>query len=392
MPRRSSRRDPRSTWGTRRLLTVGVAALVLGGGILGLKWLETDDGRLFLAERDVGPARGWAEEHLEAAVRDGLRASGTPLDSLHRARPRLGEPVLMRLATDVPLLEVNRHVTAAVEKEGGWVHRGVRRHEERGDVLELHLGTPRHLTHRLVVRRGRRLPEPPPLPAGRIALVIDDVGHNVGPLFRRLLALDVPLTLAILPDLAHSGRALLEIERAEQQALLHMPMEPDPTAPMSAGPRAVEVGMSAAEVRELVATCLDELPRVEGLNNHMGSRATRSRPEMTAVMEVLAERGLIFLDSLTTPRSVAHEAAARLGVPHLKNDLFVDRETEDPARVLERLRQLAETARRRGWAVGIGHVNRATVEGLESFVADLEPTDIEMVFLADLVHDQAQAR
>jgi hypothetical protein len=78
-----------------------------------------------------------------------------------------------------------------------------------------------------------------------------------------------------------------------------------------------------------------------------------------------------------------------MGVPCLSNELFVDRETTDPELVRKRLDHLADIARDRGYAVGIGHVHEATVEALESFVAAMRPSDVELVFLADLIHDRA---
>ncbi len=393
-PRRSPRRPatPKNSLGPSALFGFGLAFVALGLGILGVKWLQTDAGRLFLADHGVAAGQQWVRPRIETAIRDGLRAAGASPDSLERLRNRLDGPVVLRLATDVDLLRINWKVSEAVRAVGGRVHRGHRWRSDAGQVLELQLGTSHQLTHRLLVQRGKVLPEAPPLPQGRLALVIDDLGHNLGPLVQRLLLLPQPLTLAVLPDRSHSLEVLREIQRAGQQALLHLPMEPDPGGAMSPGPRAVEMGMSSPEIEALVRDCLDGLPGVQGVNNHMGSRVTRSRPEMEAVMRVLAERGLIFLDSLTTPRSVAYKAARETGVPELKNDLFVDRETQDPEVVLARLEELAALARDRGWAVGIGHVNEATVTALETFLPRQRPTDIEMVFLADLVHERAASR
>lgn len=391
MARRRKRKKSRGpTWmPSSALLGIGAALLFLGAAVLGVRWLQTEAGRLFLADHQVATAESWAADRFERAIESGVALAGASRDSLRRSQPRASGPVILRMNSDVDLTQLNWRVTEAVESAGGRVHRGHRWKADRGEVLELQVGTAHQLTHRLLVQRGVAAVEAPPLPAGRLALVVDDVGHNTGTLFRRLLAVDAPLTLAILPDLSHSRDALREIGRGGKQALLHMPMEPDPGAPVPPGPRFVAVGMSPLEIEDLVERCLDELPGVQGMNNHMGSHATRSRPEMRAVLGVLQRRGLIFLDSMTTPRSVAHKVAREMGVPRLKNDLFVDRETEDPQVVLERLEHLAGIARQRGFAVGIGHVNEATVSALESFCPGLSPSDVQLVFLADLVHDQA---
>ena len=57
--------------------------------------------------------------------------------------------------------------------------------------------------------------------------------------------------------------------------------------------------------------------------------------------------------------------------------------------VYSRLEELADLARRRGYAVGIGHVNAATVEALERFLPRMRPADVRLVALPELIHDLA---
>ena len=166
-------------------------------------------------------------------------------------------------------------------------------------------------------------------------------------------------------------------------------MEPEPDTGYEAGEPQIRVGMDRASIRRTVERCLGGLPGVAGVNNHMGSRATASRPEMDAVMEVLAERGLVFLDSQTSARSVAHVAAADAGVPHLRNDIFLDAGGADVELVVERLRFLMRRARDRGWAVGIGHVNDATIDGLERILPRLADEGVALVPISALIHDLA---
>jgi polysaccharide deacetylase 2 family uncharacterized protein YibQ len=169
-----------------------------------------------------------------------------------------------------------------------------------------------------------------------------------------------------------------------------MPMEPNPGAPVGPGEPAVKVGMGSGEIRRVVSQGLDGLPGVVGVNNHMGSRATRSRPEMDAVMLEIAARGLIFLDSRTTPMSVAHTAASAQGIPNLRNDLFLDVDTDDPEVIRQRLGRLLEISRRRGWAIGIGHIHPATIAVLEEFLPTVDPADVQLVPLSELILDAAR--
>jgi polysaccharide deacetylase 2 family uncharacterized protein YibQ len=68
-----------------------------------------------------------------------------------------------------------------------------------------------------------------------------------------------------------------------RELLLHMPMEPLGDHGPGPGDGAVEVGLSAQEIRSRVERALEVVRGVQGVNNHMGSRASADRPAMRAV-------------------------------------------------------------------------------------------------------------
>lgn len=391
MPKSSRKRTRRQGASSRVLRTLAVTlGLVAVAGIAGLKWTETTAGRLFLAEQGVAPAGDWLRDRVEDALWTGLAAAGIDSASVAVTPGTQGGPQTLRTTCAQPLLDLNILLTHHVVEAGGTVRHG-ERHEENGSAtLELRVGTPQEFTHRVLVHRGNQTVQPPPLPQGRLALVIDDWGHNLGPAARRILALDLPITVAILPELSQSRRILTEARRRGKPALLHLPMEPEAAGEIPADDPAIRVGMEALEIRALTARLLDGLDGVEGVNNHMGSKATRFRPEMEACLSVLAERGLLFLDSVTSPHSVAYDVAREQGIPALRNDLFLDVDTQDPAVVEARLRRLVDLARERGEAIGIGHVNEATAAALERVLPGLDPADVRVVGLADLVREPAR--
>ena len=125
------------------------------------------------------------------------------------------------------------------------------------------------------------------------------------------------------------------------------------------------------------------------MNNHMGSRATADREVMTHIIEVCKRHGLFFLDSMTTPRSVVGETAARAGVPSISNDLFIDNEGEDRR---ENMRKLISIARRRGYAVGITHVKRGTLEDLNWMAGEAAQAGVKFVSISDMIARQASLR
>lgn len=201
----------------------------------------------------------------------------------------------------------------------------------------------------------------------RVALVIDDLGQRLDGPAAELLALPVPLTMAVLPGLPHSraiSRRASAVAGADtlppRELFLHLPMQPLDYPATDPGPDALLVGMDPAEALARLDRALASVPGAVGVNNHMGSAATADSLLMSVLMDALASRGLRFLDSLTTPRSLATAAARRAGVPCARNRLFLDVEHLDEAAISARLAELVAVARRTGQAVGIGHPHAAT--------------------------------
>ena len=56
------------------------------------------------------------------------------------------------------------------------------------------------------------------------------------------------------------------------------------------------------------------LPDAAGMNNHMGSAIMEDARSLSAVMEVLKEKGVPFVDSMTTAKSLGKAVAAEKGV------------------------------------------------------------------------------
>jgi len=261
---------------------------------------------------------------------------------------------------------------------------------ERGDQLVLLFGYGRMATHRLVVRTPappRATAEAPRKP--RLALLIDDFGHNMNSTARGILDLGVPLTITVLPNLSKSKAAFEAARERGIPALLHLPMEPE--GDEDPGRHPVTVGMSMEEIDELLDRYERRYESFFGVNNHMGSRATADRPTMEALMKVLRKRDLIFVDSQTTARSVGRKTARDAGVWYVANDLFLDDGQETTEQVAANLERLAAMARKRGLAVGIGHPHPETLAALRTVLPRLQAHGIELVTVESLAPAPANA-
>ncbi len=196
---------------------------------------------------------------------------------------------------------------------------------------------------------------------GELALVVDDLGFDRAAGLRAA-ALPGPVACAVLPHGPYS-RLVAEAARARgKEVLLHLPMTP--VDGREAGPGAIGLHMTRAELERTLARALASVPGAVGVNNHMGSLITRHPGHMAWLMRALRRRGLYFLDSRTTAATVAERAAAEAGVAHLRRDVFLDAEP-GPEGLRAGLARLRRRLARQGHAVAIFHPSPAALAFVE---------------------------
>lgn len=196
----------------------------------------------------------------------------------------------------------------------------------------------------------------PKVPAKKVAdvyIVLDDGGHNLNHL-QPFLNLDIPLTIAVLPELAYSKESALRIKNSGKTLILHQPMQAISLS-TDPGPSAIMPGMSADQIRNLLTKNLDSLGIKIGLNNHEGSLITADTYAMKVVMEVCKERGMFFLDSRTNSKSVCKSVASEYGVKLYERNTFLDN-TPSQADMIAMFKSGIEVAKKNGSVIMIGHV------------------------------------
>lgn len=225
-------------------------------------------------------------------------------------------------------------------------------------------------------------PLPPALPPSPLlAIVIDDLGRSREEALA-FLDLPLPITPAILPHLPKSTQVARLARERGREVLLHLPMQPQGYPEREPGEGALLEGMDEAAVRRAVARNLASVPGAAGVNNHMGSRLTELEAPMKWVMSELAARGLYFLDSLTSPRSVAAQAAGRAGLRWARRDIFLDNDRNEEA-VGRQIEKAVEAARASGFAVAIGHPHAVTRRALARWAPAIEAAGVQVVPLGE---------
>jgi polysaccharide deacetylase 2 family uncharacterized protein YibQ len=221
-----------------------------------------------------------------------------------------------------------------------------------------------------------------PVTKPSIALIIDDIGPNIYRA-RQLLELNIPLTFSILPHYPHSEELAFEAHDADHDVMLHQPMEPY-AAEANPGPGALYVGDSLHQIFRVLEENISAVPFAIGLNNHMGSRFTASQKEIRETLELIKQRGLFFVDSLTSHNSKGYQIAKQLQMSAACRNIFLDNDLNELA-ILYQLKNLAYHANRHGPAIGIGHPFPETARSIRLFLKVLKNSNITLVHISDIL-------
>lgn len=223
--------------------------------------------------------------------------------------------------------------------------------------------------------------------AGRIAIIIDDFGHNLGEVASDFLDISLPVTYSIIPGLPYSQTVAATLQKNGKPMMIHLPMEPLEAQVEDDG-YTLFTRLAEPEIRRRVKKAIGSLPHARGLNNHMGSLATVSDALLRPALEQMREARLFFVDSRTNPNTHAYSLARQMGLDTALNDTFLDTQ-EDRDWVAGKLLYLADLAAQRGFAIGIGHPNATTLRVLQELGPTLQQRGFEFVPVTELMRQPA---
>ncbi|MEK6590135.1 MAG: divergent polysaccharide deacetylase family protein [Nitrospinota bacterium] len=218
----------------------------------------------------------------------------------------------------------------------------------------------------------------------RIAIIIDDLGWDKGPA-DDLLNINAPISFSILPNLPFSKIIADEAGLKNRDVLLHLPMEPHGHSYKDDKIKPLTVEMGKNDMVILIKDYISAIPHIAGVNNHMGSKLTEIEEPMKYIMEILKDKNLFFVDSRTTPKSMAYQVARVYGVKTARRNVFLDNR-EDEKYISGQIEELIHIAIKNGSAIGIGHPHPQTIAAIQKMVPLIKEKGIEIVPVSELVN------
>lgn len=325
---------------------------------------------------------------LEVFTRS-LTQKGIPLESVSRHTDSEGHYHLM---VDLPPRDFTQ-LASALEESFRQAGSSVSKSEEvRGTksytLWEVHGAEGQRLFILFVSQRPdirTAVEEKPQTPKNKVAIIVDDTGYSLEAV-QEICALPHPMTIAVLPYSPLARDVAWLARRNNVEVMLHLPLESvNNTENNSRIPGLILSTMMEGEILEALEESLLEVPHAAGVNNHMGSKATTDRRLMGIILQELKEKGLYFVDSLTSGQSIAFELAQEKGLKSAYRHVFLDT-VNDEAHIKGQLIELLTTAREKGMAVGICHPLETTLKVLRENLNLLVEYDCEAVHASQIVY------
>ena len=210
-----------------------------------------------------------------------------------------------------------------------------------------------------------------------LVIIIDDVAYKHQA--DAIKSVNLKLTPSFFPATsAHPETPVLA--RRFSFYMIHLPMQ------ALGGFKGAEIGtLTVNDDYEKIAKKLQSIkrdfPNLKYINNHTGSRFTSDAAAMDRMMRAVRDENLIFVDSKTTSPTKVYGAAKKYSMPYIARDVFLDHDGSKAA-VRKQLKYAVELAKKRSYAIAIGHPHKNTIEVLQESAKLLQ--EVEVVYLKDL--------
>ncbi|NOR56440.1 MAG: divergent polysaccharide deacetylase family protein [Sulfurovum sp.] len=224
----------------------------------------------------------------------------------------------------------------------------------------------KHLAHEVI-----------PVNRPKLVIIIDDISQAKQ--IAGMKATGLKLTPAIFPpsELSMTSHTLA---KGLKHAMIHLPMQSG-TKQFNKQYKTLFTSDSEAKIVQRVKELRKLFPHVHYVNNHTGSVFTNSYTAMYKLYEALREEDFTFVDSRTIGSTKVPQIASEFGDRYIARDIFIDNEHSIKA-IHSQLRKAVHLAKKRGYAIAIGHPHKVTLQALSSSKEILK--EVELVYIDSL--------
>ena len=210
----------------------------------------------------------------------------------------------------------------------------------------------------------------------KLVIIIDDVSSAKQ--LKHIMSLPIKVTPSIFPPYKLS-KSNHKLAQGLKHYMIHLPMQSGKSYDKQYGTLKITDTKEKMEAR--VKEIRKLFPTARYVNNHTGSEFTDNHKAMEMLYGLLRKKGFVFVDSRTTASTKVRKIAHAYGDAYVARDIFIDNKQNVP-HIHKQLRQAVITAKKKGYAIAIGHPHPATMKAL-SFTQDIFK-DVELVYIDEI--------
>jgi len=211
----------------------------------------------------------------------------------------------------------------------------------------------------------------------KLAIIIDDVSTRSQ--LNTIQATGIKVTPSIFPPskLSMSSHTLAV---GLKYYMIHLPMESG-SLKFNTQYKTLTRRLSKEQIEARVKELRKLFPTARYINNHTGSVFTGDYHAMQRLYGALRKEGFVFVDSRTISSTKVPKIAHEFGDAYVARDIFIDNE-HNVSYIHKQLREAVNMAKKKGYAIAIGHPHKMTMKALFSAANIFK--DVELVYIDDI--------
>lgn len=224
----------------------------------------------------------------------------------------------------------------------------------------------------------------------RMAIVVSGLGLSAAATESAIQGLPGSVTLAFAPYSNRLNEWIRLARAAGHEVLINVPMEPTNYPAYDPGPQTLLTSLNAQGNLDRLLWSLSRGTGYVGVVDFLGSRFTTSRRHMQPILKAINERGLLFLDSGSSPRSVSPIVAGDVKIDWAMATLTLDQRASrtEIDRKFGELEQRVKSEKR---AIGIASPYPVSLERIATWVRQLEARGIAVAPVSALTRTGSTA-
>ena len=225
----------------------------------------------------------------------------------------------------------------------------------------------------------------------RAAIVVTGLGLSAAATESAIQGLPGSVTLAFAPYSARLNEWIRLARAAGHEVMINVPMEPTNYPAYDPGPQTLLTSLNAEGNLDRLLWSLSRGTGYVGVVDFLGSRFTTSRKHMRPVLKAINDRGLLYLDSGSSPRSVSPIVANDVKISWAMATLTLDQRASR-TEIDRKFSELEQRAKRDKRAIGIASPYPVSLERIATWVRQLEARGIAIAPVSALVRTGAATK